>query len=75
MLAAADDKLTRRDILAGWPGGHDPPTPSGLWRWLDRAVTAGLLRRDGGGRRADPFRYWLAQKEAVWRADPLWVLR
>jgi hypothetical protein len=26
--------------------------------------------RDGSGRRNDPFRYWLAQKEEAWKQDP-----
>ena len=34
----------------------------------------GLLRREGEGRCSDPFLYWLAEKEAVWRSDPIWVL-
>jgi hypothetical protein len=29
------------------------------------------LCRQGSGRRADPFRYWLADKEKTWRQDPV----
>jgi hypothetical protein len=43
-----------------------------LRRWLERAVEEGLVRRDGGGRRDSPYRYWLPESEARWRQDPLW---
>jgi hypothetical protein len=34
-----------------------------VWRWLDRAVAQGLLRREGTGRKNDPFRFWLPDQE------------
>jgi hypothetical protein len=74
VLTAARDKLTRRDILADWPPDHERPGDTTLWRWLERAAEQGSVLRDGEGRCSDPFRYWLPEKEAVWRSDPLWVL-
>jgi hypothetical protein len=34
-----------------------------LFRLLDSVVSKGLVRRDGAGRRRDPYRYWLAENE------------
>ena len=41
-----------------------------LWRWLDRAVSQGLVCREGAGRKNDPYRYWLAEQEEQWLQDP-----
>jgi hypothetical protein len=71
-LAAASDKLTRREIRALWPAGRDRPSEQTLWRWLERAVAEQLLRRDGTGHRNSPFRYWLPAREAEWAQDPMW---
>ena len=32
----------------------------------------GLVACEGSGRKADPFRYWLPQREAVWQQDILY---
>jgi hypothetical protein len=68
-LADAPRKLTRRAVARRWPGGPPPPSTS-LWRWLDQAVSHGLVCRDGGGRRRDPYRYWLREREEQWRQSP-----
>lgn len=73
-LDDAPRKLTRAEILADWPPDFDKPKRTTLWRWLDRAVDRGLLARDGTGRKSDPFRYWLPEREAVWKQDPLYQL-
>jgi hypothetical protein len=70
VFAEAPHKLSRADLLRRWPGGR-PPDRITLRRWLDRAETQGLLRKDGRGRRSHPYRYWLPEMEAGWRADPL----
>jgi hypothetical protein len=62
-LATAPGKLTRRELRALWPSGRDAPSEQTLWRWLERAVGEGLLRRDGTGHCNAPFRYWLPQRE------------
>jgi hypothetical protein len=75
VLDSADRKWTRREILRAWPRTRPAPTGITLWRWLDRAITLRLLRRDGAGGRQSPFRYWLPAREEAWRADPLAVFR
>jgi hypothetical protein len=72
VLAQAPDKLTRRDVLAAWPDA-DAPSEVTLWRWLERAVSRGLVCRDGTGQKRSPFRYWLPGQEEVWKADPLYL--
>jgi hypothetical protein len=74
VLADAAQKLTRQDILMEWPAGFDPPSETTVWRWLDRAREQGLVECEGSGHKSDPFRYWLAQREAVWQQDPLYRL-
>jgi hypothetical protein len=59
LLAASPTPLTRRDLLARWPG--EGPREDSLWRTLTRAVERGLLVASGAGTRMDPFRYELAQ--------------
>lgn len=71
VLEDAGAKLSRRDILEQWPPDYPCPGDSTLWNWLERAVALGQLCREGSGRRADPFRYWLAEKEKTWRQDPV----
>ncbi len=63
VLAAAPRELTRQDILQDWPSGFERPTAISVWRRLDRAVEQGLVRREGNGRKGDPFRYTLPQRE------------
>jgi hypothetical protein len=70
MLAAAEAKYDRLEILERWPDEEQPDKVT-LGRWLERAVGLGLLRKDGRGRKGHPYRYWLPQREAVWRQDPL----
>ena len=44
-----------------------------VFRQEDVAVSLGLVHQQGTGRSAHPFRYWLPEREAVWRQDPLWA--
>lgn len=74
VLADAPQKLTRLDILTEWPAGPGRPSPVSVWRLLDRAVKQGLVLCEGSGRRDDPLRYWLPERETVWRQDPLFHL-
>ncbi|MFN4258454.1 MAG: AAA family ATPase [Gemmataceae bacterium] len=74
LLAILDDataKMTRGEIRDNWPPELPKPADNTLWRWLDRAVSQGLVCRAGTGHRHDPFRYWNASLEAIWRADPM----
>jgi hypothetical protein len=70
LLRRAPRKLTRADVLEGWPD-EDRPDAVTLYRWLQRAVAAGQLRQDGRGTKGHPYRYWLAENEERWRQDPL----
>jgi hypothetical protein len=70
LLDQAPGKLSREEILAGWPA-EDRPDPATLYRWLRRAVREGRLRQDGLGKCKLPFRYWLPESEERWRQDPL----
>ena len=69
VLDAARTKLTREQILENWPAEIAAPAAITLYKWLDRAVGIGQLRRDGRGSRNDPFRYWLPSLETKWQAD------
>jgi hypothetical protein len=71
VLERAPDKLTRPEILRAWPEDEATPPTTTLRRWLGQAVGRGLLLRDGLGQNGDPFRYWLAELEAKWAADPV----
>jgi hypothetical protein len=72
VLANAPHKLTRQEILNLWPPTQPRPAPSTLWGWLDRAVAAGTLLREGTGERKHPFRFWTAEREEFWMDDPLY---
>ncbi len=74
VLDDAPQKLTRQDIVAEWPPDFAKPHSTTLWRWLDGAVERGLIVCEGAGRKADPFRYWLPEREAVWKQDPLYEI-
>jgi hypothetical protein len=45
-----------------------------LWKWLEHAVATQMLAREGTGRKTDPFRYWLPEREAVWKENPLYEI-
>ena len=70
VLEDADRKLTAESIRTGWPKDYPCPSQPTLWRWLDRAVADGRVKKGGTGRRSDPFEYWLPGKEEEWAADP-----
>src|SRR5262245_32969877 len=63
VLEDAHRKLTRLDVLDEWPDDYPKPGLVVLWRWLERAVADGRVKREGAGRRLNPFRYWLPEKE------------
>jgi hypothetical protein len=74
VLEDAPQKLTRQDILAEWPPDFEKPEPTHLWRWLRHAVERSLIACEGRGRKGDPFRYWLPEREAVWKQDFLYEI-
>lgn len=70
MLRSAPSKLTRAEILNHWPSPQRPDA-STLYRWLRRAVEAGLMRQYGLGQQRHPFHSWLPESEERWRKNPL----
>jgi hypothetical protein len=74
VLEDAADKLTRLQILGEWPADFPRPSLASLWRWLDTACARKLVAREGSGRAADPFRYWLPAREHVWLRNVLYRL-
>ncbi len=56
-------KLTRNHILEEWSSDFPKPHPGTLARWLDLAVARSLVKRQGAGRKSDPFYYWLPEQE------------
>jgi hypothetical protein len=75
VLEDAKHKLTRQQIREQWPADYPRPDEISLWRWLDRAVVAGRVLRDGTGRRSQPFVYWVPGAEERWANDPFrkWI--
>lgn len=71
VLEDAPKKLTRREVLASWPQDHPKPNEVTVWKWLERAVAAGRVLREGSGRANDPFVYCLLGMEEKWAADPI----
>jgi hypothetical protein len=74
VLANAPQKLTREGILAEWPLQQREPKAATLWRRLSRGVELGQLACEGAGHRSDPLRYWLPEREAEWKQDPIYCL-
>jgi hypothetical protein len=74
VLEEAPDKLTRLQILDSWPADFPRPSLVTLWRWLDTACERALIRCEGTGRSADPFRYWLTAREQEWLKNPIYRL-
>jgi hypothetical protein len=73
LLEPATEKMTRRALWDAWPTSEPPVDETTLWRWLEQAAEAGLLCRDGTGRRNDPYRFWLPEKGFA--EDPLAFMR
>jgi hypothetical protein len=69
VLTEAHSKLTRQEILDKWSADYDKPDATTLWRWLSRAVAAGIVRQEGTARPRAPFRYWLPAREELLRPD------
>ena len=74
VLEDAQQKLTRRDILAEWPEDFDKPSPVTLYRWLKHALDNNMIRCEGTGRNTDPFRYWLPAREEIWKENPFYEI-
>jgi hypothetical protein len=76
MLKERRSAATHTELLMDWPAGHEPPPRSALYDWLKRAHAEKLVRREGHGRRLDPFRYRLPNADdAYWDRGELPPLR
>jgi len=60
LLTESPTPLTRRELIARWPGAA--PHEDSLWRTLARGVQHGLFVITGGGTKTDPFRYGIASR-------------
>lgn len=70
ILLDAPFKLTRRELRRRWPAPQ-PPRDSTLYRWLEFAESKDLVKKDGRGRKKNPYRYWLPERIPFWLTDPL----
>lgn len=59
ILESREQAATHTELLADWPSNQPAPAASVLYEWLNRAYEKKLVRRCGGGRRANPYRYRL----------------
>jgi hypothetical protein len=67
VLEDATERLTMREILQEWPEDFPKPDVTTIARGLKRGLEEGVLRRQGTGRRNDPYRYWLPDNEVFFR--------
>ena len=58
---------THQELLMDWPEGIERPSPSILYDWLNRAFEEKRIRREGTGRKADPYRYRLEDEDDEYR--------
>src|SRR5205807_8849391 len=63
VLEDAEERLAQREILEEWPEDFRKPDLGTLSRTLGRCVEQEQVRRQGTGRKNDPYRYWLPGKE------------
>jgi AAA domain len=59
ILAKREKSATHNELLMDWPADQERPSPSLLYQWLNRAFEEKLVRREGAGRKDDPYRYRL----------------
>jgi hypothetical protein len=74
LLTCPARKLSRKQLLDGWPKKVPIPHPAVLWRALDGAVKDGKLAQEGTGRKGDPLRYFVPGIDATWMPDPMELL-
>jgi hypothetical protein len=67
ILSRRPAAATHHELLADWPPDREPPSASVLYLWLNRAAEERLVRREGAGRRDDPYRYRLPNADDAYR--------
>jgi hypothetical protein len=70
VLQDATERLTQRQVLEQWPDDFPRPDQGTISRGLKRGVEQGLIRQQGSGRKSDPYRYWLPDKEDEFYPGP-----
>lgn len=55
--------ITHQEIRRLWPDEAERPSETTLYDWLNRALAKKLIRREGRGTRANPWRYRLANAD------------
>ncbi|QDU23506.1 AAA family ATPase [Urbifossiella limnaea] len=73
-LADRPAPATCPELLGDWPS-EAAPAPTVLYRWLRRAVSAGLVVRTGSGTKTQPFRFALPRARQKGELPPLPPLR
>jgi hypothetical protein len=58
---------THHELLMDWPADHEKPAVSVLYEWLNRAADEKLVRREGTGRRDNPYHYRLPNADDAYR--------
>jgi len=67
ILRGRDEAATHAELLRDWPAGSEPPSPSVLYLWLNRAFAEKRIRREGKGTNCNPWRYRLANANDAYR--------
>jgi hypothetical protein len=76
ILAKRESAATHHELFTDWPADREKPAPSVLYDWLNRAFDEKLIRREGLGRRTDPYRYRLENADnAYWDRGEMPPLR
>jgi hypothetical protein len=70
VLEDAHERLTMKQILEQWPEDFPKPDRATIYRALKRGVEQGFIRRSGTGRKDDPYRYWLPEREEALYPGP-----
>jgi AAA domain len=59
ILAKRKRASTHQELLMDWPVDQERPSTTTLYAWLNRAFDEKRIRREGSGRKDDPYRYRL----------------
>jgi hypothetical protein len=67
ILARRKSAATHHELLMDWPADRERPAASVLYEWLNRAADEKLVRREGRGRKNDPYRFRLPNEDDKYR--------
>ncbi|MBX7106041.1 MAG: AAA family ATPase [Gemmataceae bacterium] len=67
LLAVRTVAATHNELLQDWPTGPDKPSATQLYLWLNHAWATKRVRREGQGRKRDPYRYRLENEDDQYR--------